>query len=344
MLLIACSNVANLFLVRAETRTRESAVRMALGSGRGRLIRYVLTESMWLALIGGAAGVLLAYLGTRALVSAGPASVPRLDEIGIQGSALLYTGGISVFAGLLLGVLPALRLGSDKMLGALRDGGRGSAIGGDRHRVRSVLVVAQVALALVVVVGSGLMVRSFRELRAVDPGFTADGLLTFRLSPIGPKYATAESRAQFYDGLIDRLEEIPRVTSAGGINTLPLSGPGGSLITRIEEFPPAAGELGPSFLMRRATPGYFETMGISVVEGRSFIPDDHNARLGSLIISKSIKDQYWPDVSALGKRIRAMGAPPARHCGDSYPDRCRHYRPSGSLERRGDQLGCRVGR
>ena len=149
VLLIACSNIANLVLVRAEGYTRENAVRMALGSGRGRLIRYVLTESLLLAIVGGAAGILLAYLGTSALVTAAPASIPRLDEIGIRGSVLLYTGGISIFAGLLFGVLPALRSGSDKMLSALRDGGRGATIGRDRHRARSLLVVTQVALGKV---------------------------------------------------------------------------------------------------------------------------------------------------------------------------------------------------
>ena len=209
VLLIACSNIANLFLVRAEGRTRESAVRMGLGSGRGRLVRYVLTESILLALIGAAGGVLLAYLGTRALVSIGPTSIPRLDEIGIRTSALLYTGAVSVFAGLFFGVLPALRSGSDKMLGVLRDGGRGTTIGRERHRARSVLVVTQVALALVLLIGSGLMVRSFQELRAVDPGFTAEGLLTFRLAPSPAKYESAESVARFYDELIDLLELIP---------------------------------------------------------------------------------------------------------------------------------------
>ena len=309
VLLIACSNVANLILVRAEGRARENAVRMALGSGRGRLIRYVLTESLLLAFVGGAAGILLAYLGTRALVTAAPASIPRLDEIGIRGSVLLYTGGISILAGLLFGGFPALRSGSYKMLGALRDGGRGATIGRDRHRARGLLVVTQVALALVLLVGSGLMVRSFQQLRAINPGFNPEGVLTFRLAPPPPKYAGPEPLARFYDELFDRLEELPRVVSAGAINTLPLTGGGAILTTRIEEFPPAEDEFPPTFLIRRATPGYFETMGIPITEGRSFIADDHNARLGSLIISKSIKDQYWPNVSALGKRMQTAGAP-----------------------------------
>ncbi len=261
-----------------------------------------------LAVIGGAAGVVLAYLGTRGLVSLAPASVPRLDEIGIRGSALLYTSGVSIFAGLLFGVLPALRSGSDKLMVSLRDGGRGTTIGRDRHRARNVLVVMQVALALVLLVGSGLMVRSFQALRAVDPGLTAEGLMTFRLAPPPTKYPGGEELAQFYDELIERLESIPGVISAGGITTLPLTGRGGGAQTRIEEFPVAEGQALPSYLARRVTPGYFETMGIPVLEGRSFTADDHNARLGSIIISESIKDLYWAEASALGKRI-VMGTP-----------------------------------
>lgn len=314
VLLIACSNVANLFLVRAEARTRESAVRMALGSGRRRLVRYVLTESLLLALAGGATGVLLAWMGTRALVAAAPASIPRLDEIGISGSALLYTTGVSLLAGLLFGVSPALGTGSAKMLASLRDGGRGTTIGRDRHLARSVMVVAQVALALVVLVGSGLMVRSFQELRNVDTGFRAEGVLTFRLAPSPAKYASgeggpAEGLARFYDDLIARLNEVPGVVSSGAVTMLPLQGIGARLTTAIDEFPVPQDEFPPSFLVRRATPGYFETMGIPIVEGRDFTADDHNARMGTLIISESIKERYWPEVSALGKRMQAAGAP-----------------------------------
>jgi predicted permease len=309
VLLIACSNVANLLLVRAESRTRERAVRIALGSGRGRLMQYVLAESMLLSLVGGAAGILLAWIGTRALVSAGPASIPRLDEIGLNANVLLFTTAVSVVAGLLFGLLPALRAGSKRTLAALRDGGRGSTIGRDRHRARSVLVVGQVALALILLVGSGLMVRSFQQLRSVDPGFDPQGVMTFRLSPPPSKYPGGDATAQFYDQLIERLEAIPGATSAGGITNLPLTGGGAILTTQIDDFPTPEGEFPPTFLIRRATPGYFETMGMPVVEGRAFTADDHNARLGSLIISESIKRQYWPSESALGKRMTTAGAP-----------------------------------
>jgi len=143
---------------------------------------------------------------------------------------------------------------------------------------------------------------------AVDPGFEAEGLLTFRISPAFVKYGSPEALTQFYDDLISRLEEIPGIASAGGVTVLPLHGIGAMLATRIDEFPPAEDDFPPVFLVRRATPGYFETMSIPLVEGRTFTADDHNDRLGTLIMSATVKDRYWPDESALGKRIRTMGA------------------------------------
>ncbi len=309
VLLIACSNVANLFLVRAESRTRERAVRIALGSGRGRLIQYILMETTVLSLVGGLLGIGLAILGTRVLVTTGPASIPRLHEIGVNPTVLLYTLGISLLAGLLFGLLPALNVGSRKAIASLRDGGRGSTIGRDRHRSRNSLVIGQVALALVLLIGSGLMVRSFQALRSVDPGFDAAGILSFQLSPPPGKYADAEATAQFYDQLVERLEGIPGVEEAGGINTLPLTGGGSILTANIDDHPVPEGEFPPAFLARRVTPGYFETMGIPIVEGRAFNADDHNARLGSIIISASVKAEFWPDESAIGKRITTNGAP-----------------------------------
>ncbi len=309
VLLIACSNVANLLLVRAESRTRERAVRMALGSGRARLIQYVMAESVLLAVAGGLGGMALAWLGTRFLVSVGPASVPRLQEIGVNGNVLLFTMAVSVAAGLFFGLFPAFRVGSKKALLALRDGGRGSTIGKDRHRARSALVVGQVALALMLLVGSGLMVRTFQQLRSVDPGFVSDGVMTFRLSVPPSKYPTPESVAQFYDQLTERLEGLQGVSSAAGINNLPLTGGGAILTAQIDEFPVDESAFPPAFSARRVTPGYFEAMGIPLVEGREFTADDHNARLGSIIISESVKREYWPNSSALDKRITTNGAP-----------------------------------
>jgi putative ABC transport system permease protein len=307
VLLIACSNVANLLLVRGEARRRENAVRMALGSSRARIARQVLVESALLAIIGGIAGVLLAYAGTSVLVSIGPAGIPRLGEIGINGTALAFTAGVSALAAVLFGVLPALGASSTNTLGALRNGGRNATIGRDRHRTRNALVMTQVALAFVLVIGSGLMVRSFEALRSVHPGFSADEVLTFRVQPLPTKYPDPEARAQFYDRLIERLEGVPGVTRAGAINTLPLTGGGSNLTTVIEEFPPAEGDFPPVFDVRRTAPGYFEAMSIPLVEGRTYTPDDHNRRLGSVIISSSVKNSYWPDTSALGKWITVAG-------------------------------------
>ena len=307
VLLIACSNIANLLLVRADARRRENAVRLALGGTRARLARHVLVESALLALAGGLAGVLLANVGTSALVAVGPAGIPRLGEIEINGAALAFTAFVSTLAALLSGVLPALGSGAPKTLGALRDGDRGATLGGDRHRARNVLVTTQIALAFVLVIGCGLMVRSFDALRAVDPGFTVDNVLTFSVRPPLTKYEGPVSIAQFYDRLLERLAAIPGVERAGAVDTLPLTGGGRRLGTVIEEFPPAEGQFPPVFLVRRAAPGFFEAMGIPVVEGRALTADDHNRRLGSVVISRSIKDEYWPDTSALGKRLGIPG-------------------------------------
>lgn len=307
LLLIACSNVANLLLVRADTRRRENAVRMALGGTPARLARHVLIESALLALVGGLAGVVLANVGTSALVAVGPAAIPRLTEIDVSGAALAFSAAVSTLAALLFGVLPALRSGSVKAMGALRDGGRSATRGRDRHRTRNVLVTTQVALAFVLVVGCGLMVRSFDALRSVDPGFAVENVLTFSVRPPLTKYEGPLAVARFYDRLIERLAAIPGVERAGAVDTLPLTGGGRRLGTVIEEFPPPEDQFPPVSLVRRAAPGYFETMSIPLVEGRALTADDHNRRLGSVVISRSIKDAYWPDTSALGKRLGVPG-------------------------------------
>ena len=194
-----------------------------------------------------------------------------------------------------------------KTIGALRDGGRTATFGRDRHRTRHALVIAQVALAFVLVISSGLMVRSFGALRSVDPGFAANGVLTFEVRPLPTKYEGPEATARFYDRLVERLAAVPGVMRVGAIDSLPLSSRANNLATVIEEFPPAEGQFPPIFEVHRATPGYFEAMSIPVVEGRAFTADDHNRRLGSVIISRSVKDAYWPATSALGKRLTISG-------------------------------------
>ncbi len=313
VLLIACGNVANLLLVRSASRSQEHAVRIALGSGRGRLIRYIMTESGLLALGGGAVGIGLAYLGTRMIVTAAPTSIPRLNQIGIDTTVLLFTVVVSVAVGLLFGLLPALRASSEKTLPALRAGGRGSTMDRGKNRVLSGLVVAQMALALVLLVGSALMVRSFQRLHAVDPGFETEGVLTFRVTPPSPiRYRGADGVdfGQFFYPLLERLAGLPGVASVGGTSSLPLTGvlaeSGGTLgAVQIDEFPVPDGELRPNFLTKRTSPGYFETMGIPILEGREFRRDDFVPDYSgtAFIISASVKRRYWPNETALGKRL-----------------------------------------
>ena len=313
VLLIACSNVANLFQIRAEARALDAAVRIALGSGRLRLMRLVLTEGVVIGLVGGTAGTLLALAGLRVLIAVAPASIPRLEEIGLNATVLAFAAALSILAGLFFALLPALRAGSSRMLASLH-AGRSGVLGREQQWVRRGLVVAQVALALALFVGSALMVQSFAALHAIDPGVDASNVLTFRLTPEETRHANGEPMARFYDMLLERLRALPGVKTAGASSFLPMTGGIGGLGgpylgTEIEEFPSAPGAPVPNFVFRRATPGYFETMRIAVIEGRTFTADDHQRRLGSLIISKSIKDRYWPTVSALGKRLTVAGAP-----------------------------------
>lgn len=310
VLLIACSTVANLFLVRADVRKKERAVRVALGAGSGRMLEHDLAESILLAVSGGLLGVLVAALGTPALISFAPAGLPRFHEVGINSTVLLFATGITVLVGIVLGALPSLRGRSGtSSLAVLRQGGVGTTAGKGRHRVRATIVVSQVAVALVLLVGAGLMVRSFQELRSVNPGFDAQGVMTFRLSPPLDRYPDGQRVAQFYDELVERLLAIPGVTAAAGIDNLPLSGGGEIRGALIDDHPLEEGEFPPLFLARRVTPGYFEAMGIPIVSGRELTADDHNARLESLIISESVKREFWPDESAIGKRITIQGAP-----------------------------------
>jgi predicted permease len=301
VLLIACANVANLLLVRAQASERARAVRLALGAGRARLMRYALVESLVLSLVGGAAGVVLAFLGTQMLIAAAPPIIPRLDHVGIDGRVLAFTLFVSVAVGVGAGLVSAKR--SSTTAGAPREGRIGATR--EQRRTADALVLGQVALALVLLTAAALLTRSFTALRAVDPGFDSADLLTFRVSLTPPKYRDDASQARLYEQLVERLEDLPGVTSAAAVTDLPLTGGGQIQATRLEDRPTPVGEFPPTFHMLRVTPAYFATMGIPVLSGRALTAADEGS--GVVVVSASVERRHWANQSALGRRITAGG-------------------------------------
>ena len=258
VLVIACANVANLFLVRSEGRQQEVAVRTALGAGRGQIARQFLLESLVLGLMGGLAGLGLAVGGVRLLIWMGPENLPRLSEIAVDRPVLAFTLGVSVLAGLLFGMFPAFRTGGLDLVSSLKEGGRGGSAGTERHRARHALVVAQIALALVLLAGSGLMIRSFQALRNVDPGFSnPEEVLTFRVFIPGSDIEDHAEVVLAYEDMWRRLQAIPGVTSVGASTSLTMDGAGESPgLIRVEDFPRQT----PVTQNQWITGGYFEAM------------------------------------------------------------------------------------
>lgn len=304
LLVVAYTSVASLLLVRAEDRREERALRGALGAGRIHLVRSTLVESALLAVPGAVLGIALAAVGTRALTAIGPAAIPRLTEIRIDTSVLLFTTSITLGGVLLFGLVPAiLGDGSVARESPFSVVGRGGSVPRARSRIQDGLTCGQIALAVMLLAAAGSLIRTLSELQAIDPGFRAENVLTFRLSPSAAKYPNPEASARFYDQLLERVRELPGVAAAGAVTDLPLTGGGGVRGAMIGNVP------GVGFFVRRATPGYFEAMGIPVLRGRGFVPDDHDERLGSVVISESIDGAFWPHETALGKRIETWGAP-----------------------------------
>jgi predicted permease len=307
VLLIACANVANLFLVRAEARQREQAVRTAMGATRGDMVRFYLTESVALGLGAGVLGLMLAGLGVRALLSAAPTGLPRATEVGMDGSVLAYTAVVSVVAGLLFGLFPVFGYGRRDLSGALKEGGRSSTTGRARSRLQGGLVVGQVALALVLLVGSGLMARSFAAIRSVDPGFQAEGRLTFTVSLPSAEYPDVEDARVFYRALTERLRAVPGVEGAAIASAMPLTGNRSQTSYQPSDRPLPDGELGPLVRLQWASPDYFEVMGIEMVEGRPFTDQDAADVLRSVVVNEAMARQFWPgEASVVGRRIRGM--------------------------------------
>lgn len=303
ILVIACANVANLFLVRAEGRQREVALRTALGASRRDVARLFLSESITLALMAGALGLGLAAAGVRLLVHLGPQGIPRLDEIGIDGYVLAFTAAVSVAAGLVCGGLALLRFGRPEMVPALKEGGRGGSAGRERLWTRAALVVVQMALALVLLVGSGLMAKSFWRLRGVHPGFDSQGVLTLRLYLPLARYADAPAAARFVQQLLEKVRALPGVVNAGTVSILPLSGGNSNSGYSFEDFPLPKDTVPPLLGTRYASPGYFEAMRIPLVAGHGFERLDPGRRSGDIVVSKALAERFWPGKSALGKRL-----------------------------------------
>ncbi len=308
VLLIACANVGNLLLARAESRQKEIAVRSALGAGRGRLLQQFLTESVVLALIGGVVGLGLGHLGVRVLLATNPESLPRVAEITLDAPVLLFTAAVAIVSGVLFGIAPMLHLTVKNMSAALREGGQRTTVGSARLWLRRSLVVSELALAVVLVVGSGLMLRSFSALQGVDPGFRPEGLLTFRLFLPPGTYGDAERQSIFIEQLTGRIGGTPGVSSVSSMSGLP---PNRRLnandmdfegIERSPDGPPHNVDF-----WQFVTADYFETMEISLVEGRFFEAQDAEGTVPVALVNETMARTFWPGESPIGRRIRPGG-------------------------------------
>ncbi|HET7552124.1 MAG TPA: ABC transporter permease [Gemmatimonadaceae bacterium] len=310
VLLIACANVANLFLVRAESRGRELALRTALGASRSDVAGLILGESLVLALSGGALGLLLAVAGVKALLALSPATIPGAQSIGVDSRLLLFTLTVSIVVGLAFGSVPLLRRRSTELSTALKGSGRAATSGRDRGRTRNALVSVQVALALVLLVGAGLMVRSFRALRHVDPGFRADGVLTFEVALSRNDHPSDIETAVFWRELTERMRALPGARSAAVTTNLPLAKDFLNGGIEIESRAVPDGGVTPTAELKYVSSGYFETLGIPVLQGRAL--DAHDAANGfrGVVVNRAFARQWWPNGEALGARIRQSSSDP----------------------------------
>ncbi|HSE38533.1 MAG TPA: ABC transporter permease [Blastocatellia bacterium] len=299
VLLIACGNVANLLLARAAARTREVAIRTALGARRGRIIRQLLTESLMLAMVGGAFGVLLAVWSKDLLVAFSPGNIPRLEEASLDARVLGFTVGITLLTTMLFGLAPALQASKPDLVAMLKEGGhKGGSQGG---RVRNGLVVAEVALALVLVIGAGLMIRSFLRLQRVDPGFNPNNVLMLSVSLPGAKYPEGSQAITFFEQAEQRIRALPGVIDVGATNVAALKGSGYTNDMTIEGRPPE--DYVREIRHKTITPDYFRTMGIQLLSGRFFDQSD-NATSTTIIVNEAFARFCFPGEDAVGKRVK----------------------------------------
>jgi putative ABC transport system permease protein len=305
VLLIACANVANLFLVRSEARQREVAVRRALGAGRLGIARYFLTESALLSMAGGIAGLALAMGAVRLLVAFGPATLPRLHEVRMDGVALAVTFGVSALTAVLFGVIPILH--GTPLAATLHEHGRGNTVSRGRHRARRVLMGGQVALALVLLAASGLMLRSFQNLRTVNPGFDPNSALTFRVGLPAGEYPTRAAAVRAHHAIIDGLSALPGVTRVSAASGLPLASLGWGNSLRVEGRPDSEGTIPPLVEFRAVAGGFFEATGIKLRRGRGIARQDIDRSDEGVVVNQALVDAYFPGENPIGRRI-ASGA------------------------------------
>lgn len=306
VLLIACANVANLLLAKAAPRQREMAIRTALGARGIHLLGQLLTESLLLAILAGGLGLLLAIWGTHALVALSPDSLPRASEISFDWRILTFTSAIALATGIVFGVVPAIWSTRAELVGALKEGSRGATAGGGR--LRKALVVAEVALSLMLLVGAGLMFRSFSQLRQVNPGFNTDHALTLRVSlpvPDGQISEADQDRfVSFFDRTLTRLSALPGVTAAGATNMIPLDGNGTDRLIEIEGYVPRDQADMPDADNRQTTPGWFAAMGIPLVRGRLIESADNKQAPRIVVVNETFAKRFFPNSDAIGRRIR----------------------------------------
>jgi predicted permease len=336
VLLIACANVANLLLVRAEGRQQELAIRAALGAGWGRIAKELLLESVTLGVLGGGLGLGLAYAALRGLVAMGPATLPRLNEIGIDPLVLAFTLAVSLLAGVLFGLLPVLKYAGPHLAGTLRGGGRTMSHGRERHRARDTLVVLQVALALVLLVGSGLMIRTFQALRNFRPGFTRpEEVQMLRISIPQGEVKEPERVMRMENEMIDRLAAIAGVTSVAFANAAPMEGRNPDDVLYAEDKNYGVGQIPPLREYRFTAPGFFQTTGTPLMAGRDFTWTDLYEKRHVAMVSENMARELWgAPGAALGKRIREGATDPWREIvgvvGDVYDDGAQQKAPTFS--------------
>jgi putative ABC transport system permease protein len=307
VLLIACVNIASLSIARNARREREVAVRTALGAGRRALVRQLLTESLLLAAIGGALGVLVSYWGVDALLALAPADTPMLDRVAVEGTALGFAALSAIGCGLLFGTLPAMQAARTDVLRSLKEGG-GLHAGRVRMRARSALIVAEIALALVLLAGAGLLMKSFFRLLDVDPGFRAENVLLGDVQLTAAQAPSAEQAAQFFDALIERLETHPQVAAAAAVSIAPFSGDGADVTFLVEGRPrPTRASESVAVWYRSATPGYRSALGLRIVAGRWIEARDHADAERVVVINETMARRHWPGEDPIGRRIQLGG-------------------------------------